>query len=128
MARKGLEAATVADITEEADVGYGSFYNNFKTKDELAAAVFLARAEKLAQINDAIAEHEDDAALVIVFILRIFFTKAVSDPVWGWFLINASNHLPETAKVFMSRVTKPRWRGHGLCNHEIGSDGRPIRL
>ncbi|MBB5518919.1 serine hydrolase domain-containing protein [Amphiplicatus metriothermophilus] len=25
-------------------------------------------------------------------------------------------------------LTKPRWRSHSLCNHGIGSEGRPIRL
>ena len=33
MAEKGLDAATINDITEAADVGFGSFYNHFSSKE-----------------------------------------------------------------------------------------------
>jgi transposase len=34
----------------------------------------------------------------------------------------------EFLEAGMRAVTKPRLRSQFLCNHEIGSDGRPIRL
>ena len=52
MARKGIEAATINEITEEADVGFGSFYNYFKTKEELARAVFVAQNLELGEQFD----------------------------------------------------------------------------
>lgn len=111
VSEKGLDGTAIADITDVADVGVGSFYNHFSSKDEIALAVFLVRAEDLAHINDEIAEQESDPADVIVHILRIFLTRAVSDPVWGWFLVRASDGLPETASVFMMRARRDVRRG-----------------
>lgn len=38
-AEKGIDAATIQDIAEAADVGRGSFYNFFETKEGLVAAL-----------------------------------------------------------------------------------------
>ncbi len=38
-AREGLEAATIAQITAEADAGFGTFYLHFATKEEAYRAV-----------------------------------------------------------------------------------------
>lgn len=128
VARKGLENTAIADITEEADVAVGSFYNHFKSKDEIAAAVFSARAEKLALINDMISDHEEDSALVIAYILRIFFTRAVSDPVWGWFLVHASNSLPQTAKIFMLRARRDIRRGIAEGRFSVVQDETAVTI
>lgn len=110
-AKKGLEATTILDITEGADVGIGTFYNHFQTKNELAMAVFAVRANELALANDSISEREKDAALVVAYILRIFFTKAVSDPIWGWFVVRANNSLPEIGHIFMVHARRDISRG-----------------
>ena len=39
IARKGIDATTIADITSEADVGIGSFYNHFKSKEDLVGTL-----------------------------------------------------------------------------------------
>src|ERR1700757_117982 len=39
IAEKGIDAATMAEIAELADVGAGTAYNHFGSKDELAMAV-----------------------------------------------------------------------------------------
>jgi len=119
---KGLEATTIADITQAADVGVGSFYNHFNSKDEIAIAVFLIRAEKLASINDEIAEREADPADVIVYILRIFLANVVSDPIWGWYLIRANNYLPETARIFMMRARRDVSRGIAEDRFTVAED------
>ena len=36
---RGLEATTIGDITEAADLGKGTFYNYFRSKNEIALAV-----------------------------------------------------------------------------------------
>ncbi|MGZ5311085.1 MAG: helix-turn-helix domain-containing protein, partial [Solirubrobacterales bacterium] len=33
-AEQGVEATTIAAIAERADVGFGSFYNHFESKDQ----------------------------------------------------------------------------------------------
>lgn len=103
MARKGIDGAAINDITEEADVGFGSFYNHFASKNEIARIVFELRASELAAFNDQISERETNAAVAVAHIQRLFLTKAVRDPVWGWFVLHATNGLPEMSRLFMER-------------------------
>ena len=39
IARQGIDATTIADITSAADVGIGSFYNHFKSKEDLVGTL-----------------------------------------------------------------------------------------
>ncbi len=39
-AEKGIDPATIDDITERADVGKGTFYYHFKNKEEIILAIF----------------------------------------------------------------------------------------
>jgi DNA-binding transcriptional regulator YbjK len=39
IAQRGLEGLIVQDVTETADVGYGSFYNHFSSKEAIVEAV-----------------------------------------------------------------------------------------
>ncbi len=48
-AREGLEAATIAQITRAADVGFGTFYLHFATKEEAYRAVVTEGFGELAR-------------------------------------------------------------------------------
>src|SRR5882757_1441775 len=93
MARAGVEKATIAEIASEADVGFGSFYNHFSSKEEIATAVFDAQTEKLAEVLDHVRASVSDPALVISFVQRLILHKAHLDPVWGWFIVRAQSAL-----------------------------------
>ena len=47
-AREGLEAATIAQITQAADVGFGTFYLHFATKEDAYRAVVTEGFDELA--------------------------------------------------------------------------------
>lgn len=49
-AREGLEAATIAQITQAADVGFGTFYLHFATKEDAFRAVVTEGFEELARL------------------------------------------------------------------------------
>ena len=49
-AREGLENATIAQITREADVGFGTFYLHFATKEEAYRAVVTDGFDELATL------------------------------------------------------------------------------
>src|SRR5262245_62806903 len=49
MARKGIGSTSIQEITDTADVGFGSFYNHFPSKEAIADAVMedaLERSEE----------------------------------------------------------------------------------
>lgn len=53
-AREGLEAATIAEITAEADAGFGTFYLHFATKEEAYRAVITEGFDELAANLDGV--------------------------------------------------------------------------
>jgi AcrR family transcriptional regulator len=106
MGKKGVDAATIVDITEEADVGFGSFYNHFKSKEQIAEEVFVLRAEELAGELSTVFERIDDPALAASFVQRWFVERGRRDPVWGWFIIHAGAALDIVENTFRNRIFK----------------------
>jgi AcrR family transcriptional regulator len=60
MAHKGIDAQ-VEEIARAADVGVGTVYRHFPTKDDLIEALAMERFERLAEIARAALADEDDA-------------------------------------------------------------------
>jgi AcrR family transcriptional regulator len=86
-ARQGVAATTINEITEEADVGFGSFYNHFAGKDEIVEAVLSeTAAAQAAEIDEATADL-DDPAEIVAAAHRIFMRHAAREPEWGWLLL-----------------------------------------
>jgi AcrR family transcriptional regulator len=54
MTQKGIDAATMAEITELADMGAGTVYNYFASKDELAMCIMERVMDRLSQRIDAV--------------------------------------------------------------------------
>lgn len=87
IATKGFDSATIDDITNGADVGAGTFYNHFTSKEDITNALFKDRAEEIGRIVDEINAQETDKAIAITYIQKVFLTRALHDPVWGWFIV-----------------------------------------
>ena len=51
-ARQGIDATRINEITDEADVGFGSFYNYFESKDAIVAAVVEETVEAAGRAID----------------------------------------------------------------------------
>lgn len=87
MAEVGGEAVTISGITERADLGAGTFYNYFQSRDEIIDAVVGSAVETLGQRLDALTRGMPDAAEIYSFSLRHLMGTAVTDPVWGWLIV-----------------------------------------
>lgn len=62
LAEQGRADVSIQEITEAADVGFGSFYNHFTSKDELFdAAVALTLEEHGALLDSVVGDLEDPA-------------------------------------------------------------------
>jgi AcrR family transcriptional regulator len=81
VAARGLDALSIDDITEEADVAKGTFYTHFTDKDDLAAAVGKAirvdLEEKITATNDGVT----DAAIRMANGLSSLCAFAIAQPV-----------------------------------------------
>jgi AcrR family transcriptional regulator len=86
-ARQGVDATRINEITDEADVGFGSFYNHFESKDAIVEAVIEETVAAQGAAIDQIASDLDDPAEVIALAHRYFVDRAATDPTWGWLLV-----------------------------------------
>ncbi|MGU7774818.1 TetR/AcrR family transcriptional regulator [Burkholderia sp. MR1-5-21] len=87
MAEKGMEGVAINEITEAADVGFGSFYNHFESKEAIHAALTDWVFEEFADTLDRVAADLSDPAEVIAVSVRHTLLRARREPVWGQFLI-----------------------------------------
>lgn len=83
-ARQGVERTRINEITDEADVGFGSFYNHFESKDEIAGAVVSELAAAHAEAIIAATAGVEDPAEVISVAHRYFVRLASREPEWAW--------------------------------------------
>ena len=88
MVEKGVDAATIREITDRADIGFGTFYNYFETKDELAAGVLDCMINSVAARNDVLTAHiqADRPDLAMAMSTRMLIRAAHEDPMWGWWV------------------------------------------
>lgn len=75
MQEKGVFDTTVEEITSRADVGKGTFFNYFPSKEAVIASVFLAKREQVAMAAE-IMRKADDAKSA----LKRFMLFAVNEP------------------------------------------------
>ncbi len=82
-ARKGAGAAAIHEIAAEAGVANGTFYNYFRTREELLEAASGRLAERLhGEIAASRAAVSDPAERVAIGSRR-FVLQALRDPTWG---------------------------------------------
>lgn len=87
IARQGADATRIQEITDEADVGFGSFYNHFSSKEEIVEAVLSETLVSQAAAVAELVKQIDDPAEVISAAHRSFVRRALSDPDWAWLLV-----------------------------------------
>jgi AcrR family transcriptional regulator len=87
MAEKGMEGAAINEITEAADVGFGSFYNHFESKEAIYAALLNWVFEDFADAMDRMLAEISDPVEVIAVSMRYTVMRSLRDPVWGQFLV-----------------------------------------
>lgn len=82
ISEKGIDAATMIEIAERADVASGTIYNYFKSKDELAIAVLELVMEQLAERIENVTDTFSDPAQVYAFGIRNVLETATGDMRW----------------------------------------------
>lgn len=87
MAERGMEGVAINEITEAADVGFGSFYNHFESKEAIYDALMDSVFEDFARALDELVKNVDDPAKAVAFCVRHSVMRARREPVWGKFLL-----------------------------------------
>ena len=82
MSEKGIDAATMAEIAQVADVGAGTVYNYFRSKEDLAVAVLEDLMLDLALKIEKVTDTFDDPGQVYAFGIRTVIDTATNDKRW----------------------------------------------
>ncbi|MGH6646638.1 TetR/AcrR family transcriptional regulator [Aquabacterium sp.] len=94
---RGVDATVIEDLIEQAQVSRGTFYNYFRTTDEVMAAVLqMVGNELLSQVDLAIADRTDPAERLACGVRMVLQT---------------ARHFPHAGR-FISRVGVSRSLGH----------------
>jgi len=90
MAHRGVGGVTINEITEQADVGFGSFYNHFESKDAIHAALIEEVIGHYAVALDKLGDQLSDPAEKISASARYTMLRGHDDPTWGRFVFQTS--------------------------------------
>src|SRR3954447_18252274 len=110
MAERGATAVRINDVTERADVGFGTFYTYFESKDALIQAVVAdAIASAAAMIGTRALEFDDPAEAASVSYRR-FLRYANDEPELAGVLVGLEGAEPlfENALLPWARETLRR--------------------
>ena len=82
MSEKGIDAATMLEIAERADMGAGTVYNYFRSKEDLAVAVLEEIMRDLALRVETATSNYTDPAHVYAVALSSLLETAATDRRW----------------------------------------------
>ncbi|KJK14001.1 TetR family transcriptional regulator [Burkholderiaceae bacterium 16] len=115
-AQRGIGASVIPDVIAAAGVSQGSFYNYFRTNDDLLAAVSDALSHDMVQMIESVVGNIEDPALRVATGIRLYLHLARSYPVVAQFLSGTGlslvgkksavyEHLPSDIKEGLKRGT-----------------------
>lgn len=103
MSAKGVDETTIQEITAEADVGFGTFYNYFASKDEIAAQVLDCVIEALGRRNDMANRKVGitDPVVIVANSVRLVALEMRTEPMWRWWLKRTDLMVTRMREAFM---------------------------
>ena len=84
VADQGVEATTIALVTAAADVGFGTFYLHFDSKEAAIEAVMAELVEEVGTALDHLTAPMQDPAEVLAVSVRHVVGQVDRDEVWAW--------------------------------------------
>ena len=108
-ARRGVEGGVIDEVIATAEVSRGSFYNHFRTHDELLGAVAEEVGNQLLEIVDPVIRTIDDPAARVACGVRLTLAVARAHP-----------HLA----AFLARVGPPALGAQSLATEVVPRDIR----
>lgn len=89
MREQGVDAVTIQDITERADVGHGSFYVHFESKNDVLVPIAQDHARRFSLQVDKLTGGYADPAAAFATNVRHLFRAISGDPLWSYFVFRS---------------------------------------
>jgi AcrR family transcriptional regulator len=110
-ATRGIEVTPISEITDEAGVGVGSFYNHFATKEELLEVVISDTFEAHGVALDRIHEGKDDIAEILAQNVRLTVRMVDHDPIWAGFAVRTEAYASQLQSSLGGNLARDLRRG-----------------
>ncbi|MCA0243438.1 MAG: TetR/AcrR family transcriptional regulator [Proteobacteria bacterium] len=92
-AERGVGASVIQEVIATAEVSQGTFYNYFRTNEELLIAVAEELSNELIDNIEAVVHRHQDPALRLAIGLRLYLHRARQFPLFARFIVGAAFHL-----------------------------------
>lgn len=115
MAERGVDNVGIAEITDGANIGTGTFYNYFPDREHLLQAVAEDAFQSVGDALDQVLTKLDDPAEVFAGSLRHLVRYSLEDRIWGGFFVQMG-----AAHPVLMRTLGPRARRDLLHGLEAG--------
>lgn len=88
MSAQGVDATTIQQITDGADIGFGTFYNYAASKEALAQEVLDCMIHNVGERNDLITQKlgEVDPVRIVANSVRFVIREMTTNPVYRWWV------------------------------------------
>jgi AcrR family transcriptional regulator len=103
---EGPAHVPVQAVTARADVGIGTFYNHFSSKDELFDAAVEDAVERFATLLDALGDHQHDPAAFFTRSFRITGRLNRAEPLLSRVLLGQSHELSRSSRGIAPRARR----------------------
>lgn len=90
--KQGYKKTKVSQITSEANLGTGTFYNYFESKDDIFLEIYLMKHDKMKKKMTELIKEDKEAIEIIEDILRNFLRTMKDDPILRMFLNKETHH------------------------------------
>jgi AcrR family transcriptional regulator len=90
MAYRGVAGVAINEITQQADVGFGSFYNHFESKEAIYGTLIEEVISQYAVALDKLGDQLPDPAEKIAASARYTMLRGHADPTWGRFVFQTN--------------------------------------
>ena len=103
---KGPEVAVIDDFIVAAGVSRGTFYNHFKTTNELVLALAIAMSDEVLQVVDPLVLLHDDPIERLAIGTRLYMQMAVRYPLWGTFITQVGTRIATRGQLIDIYLTR----------------------
>jgi len=103
---KGPDAAVIDDVIAAAGVSRGTFYNHFRTIEELLLAVATGMSDEVLQVVDPVVLGIGDPVARFATGTRLYMQTALRYPLWGNFLTRVGTRIAARGQLIDLFLTR----------------------
>ena len=103
---KGPDVAVIDDFIAAAGVSRGTFYNHFKTTNELLLALATAMSDEVLQVVDPLVLQLEDPMQRFSTGTRLYIQLALRYPLWGSFIIRVGTRIATRGQLIDAYLTR----------------------